>query len=201
VLTGRDTATGAPLHGHQHAVWTPLDLDGDGRIDHVLVHAANGLDALAQDAIARINQTWGKDLPTIVVSLVGSGDLKLFARQMRDRSGRTCPELRTAAVWTSRTPFIAPRFRKATGKNAIDGQVRAECVSHGLPEPQITVLPRSTTVERDFLSFVRHRRHGHPQPPDTTPWALTLTFPEPISGPVTLGYASHFGMGLFTATS
>lgn len=199
VLTGRDAATGAPLQGHQHAVWTPLDLDGDSRIDHVLVHAVDGLDAPAQDAIARISQTWGKDLPTIIVCLVGSGDLKMFSRQLRDRSGRPIDELRSATVWTSRTPFLAPRFRKASGKNAIEGQIRAECASRGLPEPQITVLPRSVVVERDFLGFVRRRRSGHPQPPDTAPWALTLTFPRPVTGPIALGYASHFGLGLFAA--
>ena len=27
--------------------------------------------------------------------------------------------------------------------------------------------------------------------------AFTITFPEPISGPLALGYGSHFGLGLF----
>jgi len=28
---------------------------------------------------------------------------------------------------------------------------------------------------------------------------MHLTFPTPVTGPISLGYASHFGMGLFAA--
>ena len=31
--------------------------------------------------------------------------------------------------------------------------------------------------------------------------AFTITFPEPISGPLALGYGSHFGLGLFMPIS
>jgi CRISPR-associated protein Csb2 len=184
---------------HRHAQWLPLDLDGDGRIDHVVVHAKDGLDAEAQEAIARIDTTWGKDLPTIVVSLVGSGEKALFARQLRNRSGSSCAELGHGAIWTSRTPFVAPRFRKKSEKNNIVGQVIAECAARGLATPQVEVLPRSAMMDASFLAYVRHRRPGHPQPPDTSPWALRLTFPGSINGPLSLGYGSHFGLGLFAA--
>jgi CRISPR-associated protein Csb2 len=198
-LTGRDPLTGQPLRGHGHARWIPLDLDADGRIDHVVVHAAAGLDHSAQEALSKITATWGKALPDIVVTLSGSGSLALMTRQVRTSDGRPCAELATACRWTSVTPFVSPRFRKETGKNSLVGQVQAECAALGLPVPAVEILPRGAVVDRGFLRTVRHRRPGHPQPPDTVPWALTLTFPTPVTGPISLGYASHFGLGLFAA--
>ncbi len=199
VLTGRDPINGTPLTGHQHATWVPLDLDMDGRIDHVLMHAPMGFDPTAQGAIARITRTWGKGLPDVVVSMVGSGDVALLARQLRGRRDKPLAELAQATVWTNRTPFIAPRFRKRSGANSLEGQVLAECTARGLPRPIVEVLSRDILMDRGFLRFIRHRRSGHPQPPDATPWALRLTFPTPVTGPISLGYASHFGMGLFAA--
>lgn len=198
-LTGRDPSTGAPLHGHRHARLLPLDLDGDGRIDHVLLHAADGFDALAQRAIARITRTWGDGLPDVTVSLAGQGDLALFARLLRDDAGRPLPEFGPAVTWTSSTPFIAPRFRKPGGRNSLIGQVEEECAVQGLPTPAVTVLPRTEMMRRGFLHHVRQRRPGHAQPPDTAPWALHLTFPAPVHGPIALGYGSHYGLGILVA--
>jgi CRISPR-associated protein Csb2 len=107
-------------------------------------------------------------------------------------------EVAVAAVWESRTPFLAPRHLKPNGKNTVEGQVLAECESRKLPVPvRIERLSREETLRRDFLSFVRSRP-GKP-PPHTMPLGLRLTFAEPVSGPLSLGYGSHFGLGLFAA--
>jgi CRISPR-associated protein Csb2 len=197
-LTGCDANTREPLKGHRHAHWIPLDLDGNGRIEHVLVYAAMGLDADAQQALSRIERTWGKDLPDIVVSLAGFGNLDLIRKQLRDSRGCVPAELETSRIWESCTPFLAPRFIKKTGKNSIEGQVLAECETRGLPQPlAVEGLSRQDLVNRRFLEFVRSRP-GKP-PPQTLPSCLRLTFPEPVSGPIALGYASHFGLGLFAA--
>ncbi|MBA3707738.1 MAG: type I-U CRISPR-associated protein Cas5/Cas6 [Planctomycetes bacterium] len=201
VLTGRDPISGAPLTGHQHTTWLPLDLDEDGHIDHVILHAPMGIDSTAQKAIARISRTWAKGLPDVMVNVVGNGDRSLLARQVRSRRDRPLAELAHANVWTSRTPFIAPRFLKRKGGNTLEGQVLAECAARKLPRPTVEVLARDVMMNFGFLRFVRHRRSGHPQPPNTTPWALRLTFAEPVTGPISLGYASHFGLGLFAAVS
>lgn len=191
-LTGCDIA-GYPLRGHRHVHWIPLDLDGDGRIEHVLVHAPMGLDAVAQQALCRIERTYGKNLPDIVVSLGGFGSLATIRRQLRDERGRHPGELATATVWESRTPFLAPRHCKPHGANALPGQVRAECVSRGLPAPVgVEELPQGR-----FLDFIRARPDK--APPQTRPFALRLTFADPVAGPICLGYSSHFGLGLFAA--
>ncbi len=107
----------------------------------------------------------------------------------------------TAGVLMHLTPaFLVPRHRKRTGKNSLEGQVRAECASRGLPAPAcVEELPREWLVERRFLEFIRSRREK--APPQTRPFGLRLTFAEPVSGPLCLGYAAHFGLGVFAAVA
>ncbi|HRI10046.1 MAG TPA: hypothetical protein PKW35_19630, partial [Nannocystaceae bacterium] len=61
----------------------------------------------------------------------------------------------------------------------------------------IELLDRDRLVHAGFARFVRQRRRGRPQPPRTEPWMLRLRFAAPLRGPLALGYASHFGLGLF----
>jgi len=46
--------------------------------------------------------------------------------------------------------------------------------------------------------FIRTRRLG-PKAPVDYGYGLVLRFEEPVAGPLCLGYASHFGLGMFTA--
>ncbi|MFP4647433.1 MAG: hypothetical protein ACLFN4_07410 [Candidatus Acetothermia bacterium] len=47
-----------------------------------------------------------------------------------------------------------------------------------------------------WLNFKRRRRSG-PDPSIGNPYGFRLIFAEQLCGPVSLGYASHYGMGLF----
>jgi len=117
VFTARDDR-GAEIRGHRHASLLPLDLDGDGRMDHVLVHSPMGFDARAQAALANVTATWASKLPKIYVTLVGMGRRCDFIGHV--------PQLRSARVWVSSTPFVPARFLKDRGPNSLGGQVRAE---------------------------------------------------------------------------
>ncbi|HWV57846.1 MAG TPA: type I-U CRISPR-associated protein Csb2 [Longimicrobiales bacterium] len=201
VLTGRDAATRQPLAGnHDHAHFLPLDLDEDGRLDHVLVHARMGLDVLAQYAIQRVRRTWTKgDDRDIIVTCAGFGELATFAEQLRLRSGKPVPTLGTSRRWASVTPFVPPRFIRPRG-HLLEDQVRAELRSRGLPEASsIEVMGRDEVVERRLLRFVRTRREGKPQPPMPRVYGIRLVFDGPVAGPIALGYASHYGLGVFGA--
>jgi CRISPR-associated protein Csb2 len=55
-LTGKDSG-GTPLIGHKHAHLLPVDLDGDGHLDHVIIYAPMGLGAEAQHAVRRLKVT------------------------------------------------------------------------------------------------------------------------------------------------
>lgn len=52
---------------------------------------------------------------------------------------------------------------------------------------------------RRAVHFHRFRSRGREQQPDTIGTFLRLTFPSAIEGPLALGYACHFGLGVFRA--
>jgi CRISPR-associated protein Csb2 len=204
-LTGR-TDDRTPLQaGHRHAHYIPLDLRGRGGIDHILVYAPQGLGERAQAVLGRLSwivsaavseQSAGDDHERrqLTTTLVATGDRQLLHHTL---AGHRYPALLGASrTWESHTPFVAPRFVK--DKHPIEEQVRAELRSRGLETPvRVEVLPHQAAVDAGFLRYVRHRRRNKPQPPTTRPWRLRLHFDEPVQGPLALGYASHFGLGLF----
>lgn len=209
-IFGRNANWDVLQEGHRHAHYLPLDLDEDGRLDHVLIFAPMGLDANAQQAIARLRRTWSKGVDTdIFVSCVGFGPLNLFRRQLRTRSGRALSILppTPARVWSSVTPYVPVRHLKPkNSRYTIRDDVLAECASRNIPDPkEIEVFQeegqpgRGEIISRRLLQFVRNRREGKPQPPQPHAFGLRLVFSESIPGPLALGYASHYGLGLFAA--
>lgn len=229
-FTGRNL--GRLLEGHRHAFVLPIDLDSDGRIDHVLVHAAMGFDHQAQRALRVIRRAYAKGLPNLFVTLAGLGGRGDFIGP-HGRGGP--PQLQRAKEWVSETPFVPPRYLKPRGANALPGQVRAELRSRGLPEPvavwvevegrgESAWLPDSefwaawkgtvtvhraagceasadstaspALLARRWRHFRRERSNRERRPPVPAAFGLRVQFDEPVQGPVAIGYASHFGLGL-----
>jgi CRISPR-associated protein Csb2 len=200
-LTGRDELGKALRDGHRHAHVLPLDLDGDKRIDHVLVYASMGLGDAAQQAIRSLKRTWTKGgAGEIQVAVLGRGDLGVL---------RNLPELladgveqllgppRGSQTWISMTPFVPPRFVKQRGHNSIAGQIDAELESRGLPPSKyVEVLQDDSCALRHF---VRVRHHGGPAPPRDIGYGIRIQLSEVVTGPIALGYGCHFGLGLFEA--
>lgn len=197
-LTGKDS-DGRPLEGHRHAHYLPLDLDGDRRLDHMLVYAPMGLGEIAQRALESIRRTWTKGVDRdLFVSLAGVGSRGDVLASLRS-VGPRARILGEARSWESLTPFVAPRFIKARRHTLLD-QVRAELAQRSLPDAvEIEVLSREELLRRGFLRYVRARRDSDRLPPTTQPWLLHLRFTEPILGPLAIGYACHYGLGLFGA--
>ncbi len=215
-LTGRDENR-QPLQGpHEHAHINPLDLDGDGHLDHILIWAPVGLGAEAQAAIRAARRTFTKGgIEPLRLALAATGELSDLVRLPRRYGQRVARITDCASIWQSATPFVPPRYIKVRGKNTLEGQIRAELSSRGFPEPiavhQLASMPRNRndTVptngaadERGKATWsrLRHfklvRRRG-PEPPAACGFAIRLEFEPPISGPIALGYGSHFGLGLF----
>lgn len=108
-------------------------------------------------------------------------------------------------------PFVPSRYMKTRGKDTLPEQVRAELRWRGLPEPKgIAIELRDGTFapldgtaplvgpEASSLRFRHYRRERAERPaPGTRGFSLRLEFEKPVAGPVSLGYASHFGLGLF----
>lgn len=199
-LTGKDEF-GNLLRGyHQHAHTLPVDLDGDGHIDHIIIYADMKLGETAQSSIHQVKRLWAKGVyGDIQVAVVGYGDLDILKRlpdKMKSSIESLLGPSGGARVWESVTPFVPPRFLKEGGKNSLVGQVNAELAARRLPKAELVQV--DSTLTRELRNYVRRRSHGHgPQPPVDIGFGLRLVFSEPIAGPLLLGYASHYGLGLF----
>ena len=193
-----------PLQGHRHAHLFHLDLDGDGHLDHCLIWAADGLDHSAQAAVRNVRQTYTKQsAEPLRVAIAAYGDrenLQGINSEVGQAIGRLFGHKQGAKTWISLTPFVPPRFMKRNGKNSLIGQVAEELTIRGLPEAQVEILDVHDPKLAKSRHFIRQRRRGGRPPPIDCGFIIKLTFEKPVIGPIALGYASHFGLGLFAAS-
>ena len=200
-LVGRD-ANRQPLRGpHEHAHIHPLDLDSDGHLDHILIWAKMGLSLRAQSAVRAVRRTYTKGgLEPLRLAVAAHGSLQNVAG-VSGKEGTLLKQIvGNASRWRSFTPFVPSRHIKKRGKNTLSEQIISELDSRGLPRPKLvdcSSLEDAPHYKR-FRHFVASRRKG-PSPPRAIGYAIELEFNEPVEGPIALGYASHFGLGLFIA--
>jgi CRISPR-associated protein Csb2 len=170
----------------------------------MLIHAPMGLGDAAQRAIRTMRKTWTKGgAGDLQVAVAACGDIKMLRSlpQLFSHSiSRLLGPEEGCSVWISSTPFVPARFLKKSGKNSLVAQINAELHSRGLPETEaVSILEDST---REFRHFTISRQRAGNPPPQKLGIALCLKFAEPLNssyGPLTLGYGSHFGLGLFRA--
>ena len=122
---------------------------------------------------------------------------------------RVTPLTGESAVWRSVTPYLHPwhlkkpemRTPEATAA-AILNQLRREWCGRGPGLPEIIEIRELPSIQHGGralrpLHFHRFRRkHGLVQP-DTLGRLIELRFAKPVRGPVALGFACHFGLGVF----
>ncbi|AWK84920.1 type I-G CRISPR-associated protein Csb2 [Azospirillum thermophilum] len=213
VFLGKN-ADGRPLAddpAHAHAFWLPQDADGDGFIDHVVVYANGGFDAKARAALDQVTRLWIREpdrgrrseeetdeAPDIRqewrLALEGFGTPKDFENDV--------PFLRESRTWISATPFLASGHLKAGGRCA---EARRLLIRRGIvPADQAHRLEvteektiRINGRDRLPLHFHRFRASRGEAQLDTAGTFLRITLPEAKRGPLALGYACHFGLGLF----
>lgn len=196
---------GSPLrNGHRHLHVLPLDLDADGHLEHVLLWSPAGLGPSTQAAVRMLRRTHTRgQLGPLSVALAATGsfaDLRALANPWGAALAAVVGPPGGARRWVSRTPFVPPRHPKPRGPHTLDGQIRAELASRGLPQAvDIRILDPSEASRLRDRHYVRTRRRG-PAPPIDLGLALAITLAEPIQGPLCLGYGSHFGLGLLAAT-
>lgn len=187
-LSGHDPA-GGPAKDHGHARYIPLDEDGDRRLDHITVVSTNGFTPREQDALAEVAYLRvGKDRTKVRVIPLGMATLEKACMGRVRLCGR-------GLVWESVTPFVLSRHPKKRADWPED-QLRREARQLGLPE--LVSIERIERPERGprWHEFRRWRRRG-PAPATTSGFGFRLRFDEPVTGPLALGYGSHFGLGVF----
>ena len=190
-FSGKD-ANGNPLKGHKHIYILPLDRDGDGLLDHILVVCREPLDLEEQLALDRMTYIWQSG---------GRPDIQLIPIQW-GKIGNLIGT-RPSICFTSATPFLPPRhYRKGRGDfiEWITGEISKEAENHGLSKPiRVETVSKLESEGRNFrwLEFRRSRKGESPQ----IGYGFRLVFSEPVTGPIALGYGAHFGLGLFVPES
>ncbi|EIT71382.1 MULTISPECIES: type I-U CRISPR-associated protein Csb2 [Hydrocarboniphaga] len=188
---------------HGHAFWLPEDADRDGFIDHLIVHAPDGLSDRSLRVLNELRQIRRGEQDMLQLMLEGIGSAKLFAA--------ATPYVAPGTVWESATPYLFPwhlkprelRSREAK-EAAVEVQIRREWEarfgSHAVIE-RIEFMP---TVKLKggkrlhSLQFHRFRKKKtEVMQPDTYGQLLRLYFSKPMQGPIALGFGCHFGLGLF----
>lgn len=187
---------GTPLEGHSHAHYLPTDEDRDGLIDHITVYAPRGFNARDVAAL--------QSLRTIFRSGRGPDvHLELLEPQISPAIPEG-PLFREANRWRSVTPFSLPWFasrgrgKPARPRDLPEGQLRRELRLRGLPDPVLVKsvdgsdIPGRAAIPWASFQTIRHngtRGNGLA--------GFEIEFPEPVRGPIALGFACHFGLGLF----
>ena len=197
------------IPSHDHAFWLPEDADSDGLIDHVSVFIASGIDQSVQNSLDRITRLWttpkGGTKGTESVNaramewrlaLEGFGQPVDFAEEVKIFG--------TSASWLSATPFLASGHLKRSGyAGEIRRLLRRRGIDarYGFSVSEVSVTERAEIsvgeATRRAIQFHRFRSRGGESQPDTAGTMLEIKFPNPINGPLSLGFGSHFGLGLF----
>lgn len=205
---GRD---GRPERGHQHAFFMPEVNGPHERITHITTYAPMGFDARAQRALERVTRIWSRDLrASIDIQLLGCGTRADFAG-MHVGAGQSA-RLVPATRWLSRTPFVPTRHpkRRRTGQPKRDPAGRwrdspsadlARLIdAAGLPRPiAIDTLAHTFAGGRwiPWSQFRTQRASGGGRRAPVQPVGFAVTFAEPVTGPIALGYGAHYGLGAF----
>lgn len=196
VITGKRT-DGTPLEGHAHAHYLPSDEDGDGRLDHMTVYAQRGFEPQDVTALGALRTIYRKgNRPEVRMVLTGLGKAEEFSEG--------CVLFGPSRRWRSVTPFSLPRFatrgagKPARPRDLPEAQLVRELRVRRLPEPvSVRRVDGYDINDRPlvrWLEFETRRFKGE------TGYGLAgfeLEFAEAVPGPITLGFASHFGLGLF----
>lgn len=195
-LIGRDDS--GPLIGHRHLHILPVGLDRPDRIDHLVLWAPMGFGDTARRAARTLRHLGMRGAASpLRVAIAGEGVLADIVRDLSARGG--CPAWAAPApvrAWRSLTPFVTPRHIKSK-RHTVADQVRAELASRGLPDAEVEILGHDEVVALRLHRFVRSRRDPAKAPAGHAYFAIRLRLARPVTGPICLGYASHFGLGLF----
>ena len=177
---------------HQHAFYLPFDSNGGGRLDRVVLHVPAGFDEEARRVTGELSRRKGKLWDS------NGCEWRLLLEGMG--GSEVCSELTAASRhWVSVTPYLHPWHIK---KNfSVSDQIRRECEKRGLPgiedlRPVETIKAGSRNRRPiDFRRFRSSKRNQNQ--PDRQGSFWKITFADRVPGPLALGFACHFGLGLF----
>jgi CRISPR-associated protein Csb2 len=200
LLSGKD-ASRAYLPGHDHAHYLPTaEGDDPRRVTHVTVYARKGFGSAETAGLTGLQHLRVGDLE-LRTQLVGLGQPSDFRTDLFGGSSGM------ARVWVSRTPYLGPAHIGKLGRQRyLRRAIRTEWRRWRLERwAAVNVEAADMMADDDPAWAGRPRpfefRRGRSRPGDDgyrRPFGIfRLTFSAPIPGPVCLGYACHYGLGLF----
>ncbi|MEW4529964.1 type I-U CRISPR-associated protein Csb2 [Maioricimonas sp. JC845] len=206
---------GTPKTGHVHAHYLPEARQADRRISYVTVFAQDGFGDEDEAALSKLRRVWGDGGHDLQLVLLGVGRPEDFGG-LDERKGQS-PLLATATEWTSRTPLVPtdhlkirkhekrdPDTHQAAITRELERIVRKELsrrawLAHLADVVKIERIPHTFVggTQTTWLKFRRVRNKGNGARSTGLGYGFKLTFPEPVQGPIALGYGCHYGLGTF----
>ena len=197
-LSGKDES-GEPLKGHRHAFYLPTDEDGDGRLDHLTVWVPCGLDEKEFNAVVSVrelNRGGGRDPLQLAYQAHGKVDDFVGVSSLFGKSKQ----------WRSLTPYVLTRHRKRDSDSPEEQIAREVKLRPGLPQlvnvildhnPKKRIAPMKDGRSDGFrpFDFFTYRQGRGSNAGGA--FSFELEFEEDVPGPIALGFACHYGLGLF----
>ena len=207
VFTGLDEH-GKPRSDHEHAhIFCEANGPRDA-VTHITIWAPMGFEEADCLALRRLNKVWGHGGHDIRLVLHGIGQPGDF---------QDCTLFGPSKVWRSLTPFVSTRhaktFRDGRPKMDDNGWQEGSAAHDLLRLLALHPKGKAAKIRKQFigqecpfifgerrlrsLQFQTVRNNGAGSRGHDSGAAFIIEFPEPVSGPLALGYGCHFGLGLF----
>lgn len=190
-LSGLDANGDAMRENHNHAFFLPTDEDCDGRLDHVTVVAKNPFDPDVMATLTRIGRIrYGGEHLRVTYSACGR------------QGGFKAPILQSSKYWVSDTPYVLSRHMKTSGagsdmrvKDGPEDQITREIRLRGMPDIKSVKVEKGARMHGFIpLQFKRLKQGGSF---GFEAYMARIEFEGDVTGPLSLGHASHLGLGIF----
>ena len=190
-ISGHD-AQGKPLLDHTHAFWLPYDDNNDGFIDHIAVFVKEGFGNAERHALSHITRLYNKS----------SLELNLHFKGFHGREdiASKCLLFDKKKDWQVITPYFMPWHIKK--QFAVEEQIKKECDKRFSRKVDVTSNSNLINIcgknihVKNFVSIRNNKK-----PINGIGHAVTISFEEPIRGPIVLGHGCHFGLGIFVPST
>ena len=204
-----------------HVAFVPLPYVGfpraDGRLLGIAVSVPKAVGDVAQRVLYRAIGKWENTAGQPLKLTLGSQGIVEMSRL---RGPVTLASLRPAVWrrpsrrWASATPLALPKHpgrlsggsaaARARAWRVAEATVAAACVHVGLPEPSAVEVSLAAFLvggraARQFPPFSQNGRDGRPVRRQLV--HASLTFEEPVAGPLMLGSGRFLGLGLMRPTA
>ena len=191
ILTGKDSS-GRKLEGHCHAFYLPTDEDGDNVLDHMTVVSATPMDSKDLKALAAMEEIRYRG--------------RWFGLSFQSRGTRDdyveVPVLGRAKKWVSATPYVMNRHPKGgagCSKSEVEDSIRLEIrrrFGASAKIRRVDVRGSKSDMRCNLMpvEFNRWRKEGVPA---FGAYSAEVEFADLVKGPLALGHAAHYGLGLF----